>query len=438
MNYFGSSAPNFTGTMNNTTVMAQAGVMIGVEIDMDTYRTQRTDIDKAAEVGYMPFYNVPCTNNHLAVIQGDLLMQVKTSVYVQSEGVYKNLFSGKVKSDGVPLVINTLNMAGFKSDDGLMYHLYKNKKITKSTFMRFMRSFFRFVGAANAYWNIGPGGLQAENERLDISCQIGGLGPARAGPLGADTNQWQVWNLPDMDELYKYYPQLENGHVNNSITRTRESTQVLFCLEPFDPKQDFNLDLLYEAHSNVFDSCIGYVFPEKFDYIPNNPGQFDYDISIEGYHKALYTNIFSMLAAYDTMVREYPTDIANPQWKGPMSGEDTQKFLLGTQNKLARATDNFFETEEQELTNLRLHKGTLLALEMTYFAEKSKIFRSATKNLQKVSELKKMMSKSASSLFNIQSFILIENCDRIVCKTTRGGRPGTMIDVQWGGGRTAV
>lgn len=435
MNYLGSSAPNYVGSINNTTVMAQAGVMIGVEVDMETYRRQRSDIEKAKEVGYTQFYDVPCTDSDLTILQGDLLMQTKASVYVQSEGIYKSLFSGKVKSDGVPQVINTLNMAGFIESDGYMLYLYKTKKITKSTFMRFMRSFFRFVGAANAYWNIGPNGLQAENERLDISCQTGGIGPTRAGPMGAETNQWQVWNVPDPDNLKLYYPAMG---LNTSITNHRVPTQVLFCLEPFDPKQDFNLELLHEAHSNIFDSCIGYQFPENFSYIPSDPAHFDYDMSIEGYHKALYTNIFTLLAAYDTMVHEYPTDVANPDWTGPMPGADAHKILLGTQNKLARAIDNFFETEEQRLTNLRLHKATLLGLEMTYFADKSKVFMTSTKDIRKVLDLKNMLSKSASALFNIQSFILNENCDRIVCKTTRGGRPGAMIDVQWGGGRTAV
>lgn len=422
---------SYTGNIHDTDPTAQARVIINALVDWQMFEEQRQNRADATRNGYKVFYERPTEKKDRQIIRGDVVFQVKRPGGVGTNSIYGESITGTLADDGKPFVMSTLNSAGFFDPDNRVFNLLRTGELSPESYAQFITSHFQIIGIANAYWNYDDGFLQDENKMDGFTVQTSGIAPANAGWKGMPAGKLVVARAPIHDKLHLYYPS-----INPKYTGHRSPNSIFMSLEPYDPDAEFNMDLLFKRHAHKFPSCIGYEFDdENFDYLPLSYDIFDYDMSIEGYHRALYATIYSSLALYDSLIDIYKLDEVDPAWVGPINGLHVQKGLLDAQSKIQKGTKRALLNETDKLINRRLHMGTLIVMESVWFPIYTKNYTCNAAGINQAIHMRNTVGQASNALFTIHHNMLKNLQESIIGISITSALPGGRFDIQLGLGR---
>ena len=436
MNYndrnFISTRENYTGNINDTDPTAQARVIINALIDWPEFEKQQQLRRDSNRNGYKLFYDLPTSKKDRSIIRGDLMFQVKRPGSIGHDTAYDGAITGTIADDGKPRTMATLNSAGFFDPHNKVADLLRSGDLSPESYANFITSHFQILGISNAYWNYDDG-TQNQNDMDGFTIQSSGVAFGFVGCEPIHAGSLVVARAPRHDKLHTYYP-----NVNGVLNSQRSDTAVFMSLEPYNPDREFSIESLYKRHRHKFESCIGYTFPEDFDYLPSNYDIFDYDMSMEGYHRALYSTIYATLALYDSLTELYDVEEVEPSWNGPINGLHVQKALLETQKKIVKGTQTVqrkFLTERDKLVNKRLHMGTLIAMDSVYFPHFTGNYTCNAAGLDQALLMRNTIGRASQSLFTIHHNMLKNLQSSIIGIALSSGNPGGRIDIQLGLGR---
>lgn len=421
---------SYTGNIHDTDPTAQARVIINALVDWRTFDEQMQNRMDSNRNGYKVFYDNPTEKKDRTIIRGDLLFQKKQPGGTGTSSIYTNPVTGSLGDDGKPFVMATLNSSGFFDPHNRVFELLKSGDLSPESYTQFITSHFQIIGISNAYWNYDQGGLQDENKMDGFTVQTSGIAFGFAGYRGITAGKMVVARAPRPDKLKSYYPM-----VNRKYAENRSDQAVFMSLEPYDPDMEFNIELLHKRHRHKFPTCIGYEFSNEFDYLPVAYDIFDYDMSMEGYHRALYSTIYTSLALYDSLADIYDVDEVEPSWAGPINGLHVQKALLETQKKVYRGTSRSYISERDKLLNKRLHMATLTVLDSVYFPLHTGTYTCNAAGVDQAFKLRNDIGQASSALFTIHHNMLRNLEESIIGIALSSASPGGRFDIQLGLGR---
>lgn len=432
---FSTEPVGYGGHFRNTTATQQGRVVINCRYDIERWENLKKFVEKQDRNGYELFYSVTNTNYEQTILQGMLVFREKEYLHRDPMKKKKYAFHGSMADFGDPKIFSTLNGAGFFKSDAYAKRLKNDPKL-KSDYLRYIRDHYEFVGIAQGGFNMTPFGLQGENKRTDIAVQIGGIESVFiTGSKPILQGMWIRYGVPDPTELKLYAPRCKGNAMEGITDQT-----VLFTMEPYEVEEEFNFDNLHKYHKKLFTTCVGFDFGNRnsFEtYVANDYDEFKNCYSLEGFHKASFSFFFALMTFADVGNNIFDMNNRSVWDNEGLRQCDIKKLLSQSQDLMIKGMENSPENELERSRIKRALNLALIAMEVTFFAEQTNLFKASGSKDFEIFDFKNYLSSSWAAMLDVMLNYNKSLQNTIIGRALTSGNPGETIDIIVGLSRSA-
>ena len=418
-------------TLPNTTAWQQGLVVHNMFFDWSSYNQILENIKNRNINTYTLYYDAPCNASTHSIFQGQPIVRLKG--VMSSSKLDNSIFSGSMADNGARKCIGSLNGLGFFDLNGTLDPLFNNPNTSEDTFKRHLRSQLEFIGLSQTDYIFAEGGLRDFTKNLSFPAQLGGTETCwNSGNKPIRPFKKIVWDVPERRKLGTYPPRL------NNFLGGRSPDSVMIVFKEYDVNEEFNINNIFKAHLLKFPKCVDFNFKQAKNYLPASMDSYEVDFTLEGFHTCLFSFVYSILSIYDASISETYIENLFDNWKGPIKSEDVGKILKTAQKTIVQSVNGSEVNEATKIKIDRLLKVSLIAMEATFFADQTDIYRSGKSKDIHTYDIKRFGGGSAKSMLSIWNNIQKELNDRIVGTSLSAAEPGYAFEMLLGQSRTCT
>lgn len=410
-------------TMPNTTAWQQGLVIRNMFFDYETYEMMFNYSRCQSENNYVLFYDAPINPDVSSIHQGDPVFRLKDE-YASNYSDDGNLMSGTIGDNGARKILGCLNGIGFCENDEKLKKMLANNPISDHTFRRHIRSKIDFCGFAQTHFMFNKDGMREFTKSTSMPAVYQGEDTIfNTGNKNIRPFKDIVYDVPSRHELKSYPPRL------NNFLDGRDPNTILLSLKEYDPKEEFNFELLYRSHILKFNVCAGYNFKKASDYLPKNFDEFEYNFTFEKYCESLFCSKFVDNLIVEAANYKVFRNDSYHEWDGPLVGERISKLLLETQKLLIYAINDSYPTDNDKIMVQRALRMSLIQLETGIFGNFTDIYRAGKAKENETYILKSYLTGCPEHMYRVQYQAWEELNSRIIGKSLTGAPPGKAFDM---------